>query len=110
MCEYDVIIVGACTSGTYFSNLLAFKHLPETEAINKFLENVELIQLLQDYLGDEIRNTEHFAFEGTKESLKHLNDFINQLEFKTPINKIYSEIKGKAIIEELNKIKNKEKK
>ena len=23
MCEYDVIIVGACTSGTYFSNLLA---------------------------------------------------------------------------------------
>ena len=27
MFKYDVIIVGACTSGTYFSNLLALEGL-----------------------------------------------------------------------------------
>lgn len=97
-------------SHTAFSNLLAFKNLPETEAINKILENAELIQLLQDYLGDEIRNKEHFAFIGTEETLKHLNNFVNQLEFQIPINKLYKEIKEKEIIKELNKIKNKEKK
>ena len=69
-----------------------------------------MIQLLQDYLGDEIRNAEHFAFKGTEETLKYLHDFINQLEFNIPIKTLYREIKSKAIIKELNRLKEKGKK
>lgn len=97
-------------SHTAFCNLLSFQNMPEKEAINLLLENVELIQLLQDYLGDEIRNKEHFAFKGTEETLKHMNNFVNQLDFNIPLEELYKEIKSKEIIKQLDTIKNKEKK
>lgn len=92
-------------SSLAYSNLYIFGNQPEKEVINLILENEDLIQLLQDYLGNKYRNAEHLALAGTEEILNNMVKSHNFLEMGINKNFIYDKIKLEQIIKYLEYLK-----
>lgn len=88
-----------------FSNLLAYGNKSEINTINLILENNELIEFLHDYLGQEIRNNEHFPFQGARDTLLKHWKFADIFEYNKTPDDIYNEIKLDKILKILKKIR-----
>lgn len=95
-------------SNKSLDSIFAFHNSPEMKSINEFLENLKLIQLFQDFLGDEPRDDkEHIAFPTVKDTIDTLFKISSYTDFKFSPDDLYDELKLKEIVKELKAMRKK---